>query len=480
MIPRTGIIVSKKELFGLLIVFIGYVLLGGLVFMLLESPLEEKLRREIEELRTEFEDKLNRLGDPNVTRADMEGLMLRLSAAHRKSLIDEEGNDTHSNWSFENSFFFAITVVTTIGYGHLAPSTTGGRLFCVLYATVGIPLTGILLAAIGGHYSQRLVKGIQRARKDRRPRLAQSLSAAKFLIPWMLVFLVIPAGFFVWLEKWSFVDSFYYCFITLSTIGFGDFVAGNFEGNYVGVYKTFVVLWIIFGLGYLAMLLNYISRMMRCKQIRKVERKLSSSIYVTQQRMGQRLDEVYQIIQDVSKTRTMKPRNRAALKRMQSFPAPELKDQNHNNKIQKILTLVQAVKEEEPQIRPRRLSLPLPTSPGLTSANFGRGSLQVFSSAILNGPQQQTTQYKMGNGHLLKPPKTITLAPSDLEINRCATRQETSTTVDEEKPHRSNYIRRPSIAVIDVISAEFPSLNVKTTPNARTIIDLEGLQCTEV
>ncbi|GIY22277.1 hypothetical protein CDAR_374871 [Caerostris darwini] len=50
-----GIIVSKKELFGLLIVFIGYVLLGGLVFMLLESPLEEKLRREIEELRNEFQ-----------------------------------------------------------------------------------------------------------------------------------------------------------------------------------------------------------------------------------------------------------------------------------------------------------------------------------------------------------------------------------------------------------------------------------------
>lgn len=62
-----------------------------------------------------FAGKLSQLGTPNVTREDMESLMLRLAEAHSNSLIDEEGNDTHTNWSFSNSFFFAITVVTTIG-----------------------------------------------------------------------------------------------------------------------------------------------------------------------------------------------------------------------------------------------------------------------------------------------------------------------------------------------------------------------------
>ncbi|XP_054722859.1 LOW QUALITY PROTEIN: potassium channel subfamily K member 4-like [Uloborus diversus] len=473
MIPRTGITVSKKELLGLLLVFIVYVLLGGLVFMLLESPLEEKLRREIDDLRNEFQEKLGMLGDPNVTRQDMERLMLRLAAAHSQSLIDESGNDTHTNWSFENSFFFAITVVTTIGYGHLSPSTTPGRLFCILYATIGIPLTGILLAAIGGHYSQSLVKDIQRARKDRNSRLALTLSAAKCLLPWLFLFLVVPAGFFMWLEEWSFVESFYYCFITLSTIGFGDYVASNFEGPYVGVYKTFVVLWIIFGLGYLAMILNYISRMMRCKQIRRVERKLSTSIHHTQQRVGQRLDEVYQILHDVSRSRTIKPRNRAPLKRMQSFPAPELRDRNHNHKIQRLLKLVQTLKEDEPAPRPRRLSLPLPISPNLQPANYGRGSLQVFTTS--SESHQKPAQNVVKNGYGLKPPPALqtVVAAADLEINLAVN----DTSIPVPRQQHKCAAKPPTVAFIDVISAE-PHIEAST--DRRTVIDLEGLQCTRV
>lgn len=50
--------------------------------------------------------------------------------------------------------------------------------------------------------------------------------ALLFFVPWFAVFLVMPALIFFFLEKWTFVESFYYCFITLSTIGFGDLVAG--------------------------------------------------------------------------------------------------------------------------------------------------------------------------------------------------------------------------------------------------------------
>jgi hypothetical protein len=39
-------------------------------------------------------------------------------------------------------------VVTTIGYGHVTPLSRSGKIFCMLYAMVGIPLTLVLLSAL--------------------------------------------------------------------------------------------------------------------------------------------------------------------------------------------------------------------------------------------------------------------------------------------------------------------------------------------
>ena len=35
------------------------------------------------------------------------------------------------------------------GYGHIAPSTMGGRIFCLFFAIIGIPFTLTVLADVG-------------------------------------------------------------------------------------------------------------------------------------------------------------------------------------------------------------------------------------------------------------------------------------------------------------------------------------------
>ncbi|KAH6926844.1 hypothetical protein HPB50_022570 [Hyalomma asiaticum] len=219
---------SKREVLALLVVFIVYVVIGGAVFMAVEGPREEELRSEIAQLRHEFHERLASLNLSELNSSDIKAIVARLADARSKNLMDEHGQDTHTNWNFYNSFFFAITVVTTIGYGHLAPSTAWGRVFCVLYAVVGVPMTGILLAGIGDHFARGMVRGLKRARGHRAPRLALAANLCTFLLPWLLVFLLLPAAVFMFTEDWSYLEGLYYCFITLATIGFGDYVAGTY------------------------------------------------------------------------------------------------------------------------------------------------------------------------------------------------------------------------------------------------------------
>lgn len=57
--------------------------------------------------------------------------------------------------------------------------------------------------------------------------LLQVLGLALFLTLGTLVILIFPPMFFSHVEGWSFREGFYFAFITLSTIGFGDYVVGE-------------------------------------------------------------------------------------------------------------------------------------------------------------------------------------------------------------------------------------------------------------
>jgi len=54
---------------------------------------------------------------------------------------------------------------TSAGYGNIAPSTEGGKIFCILYAIFGIPLFGFLLAGIGDQLGTMFMKSILKVEK---------------------------------------------------------------------------------------------------------------------------------------------------------------------------------------------------------------------------------------------------------------------------------------------------------------------------
>ncbi|TMS35357.1 hypothetical protein L596_002777 [Steinernema carpocapsae] len=199
------------------------------------------------------------------------------SKRHRKSKSRTEKSE--KMWTGSSALFFAATTMATIGgatmrrnsmfslgYGNIVPVTPYGRITCVIFALFGAPLAIITIGDLGKFLSECTIWLYKKLRKMRkfvhirykRWKLRKSgvvieadeesssqssksrlewddLSMDKTEVPVLLVFaillLYIAFGgvLFAFLESWTYMDAFYYCFVSLTTIGFGDIVPERHE-----------------------------------------------------------------------------------------------------------------------------------------------------------------------------------------------------------------------------------------------------------
>ncbi|CAO2638829.1 Potassium channel subfamily K member 2 [Lemmus lemmus] len=139
------------------------------------------------------------------------------------------GNSSNqvSHWDLGSSFFFAGTVITTIGFGNISPRTEGGKIFCIIYALLGIPLFGFLLAGVGMSITSVYPTTLSFQKWNVSQTKIRIISTIIFILFGCVLFVALPAVIFKHIEGWSALDAIYFVVITLTTIGFGDYVAGK-------------------------------------------------------------------------------------------------------------------------------------------------------------------------------------------------------------------------------------------------------------
>ncbi|CAN2387539.1 Potassium channel subfamily K member [Pristimantis euphronides] len=230
-----------------------YLSIGAAIFHVLEEPNWKQATKEFDESKTKILGKFHCLSVK-----DLEEILETVSNAAGQG-VTITGNATFNNWNWANAVIFAATVITTIGYGNIAPKTSAGRLFCIFYGLFGVPLCLTWISAMGKFFAGRAKRlGLFLTKRGVTLRKAQFTCTAIFILWGVLVHLVIPPFIFIKTEGWDYIEGLYYSFITITTIGFGDYVAGvNPKVTYNALYRYFVEIWIYLGLAWLSLFVNW-------------------------------------------------------------------------------------------------------------------------------------------------------------------------------------------------------------------------------
>lgn len=236
---------------GALIVI--YAICGAFSFMHIELQYEDNTQMEVDELRvncaqelwsiTEKFNNFNRTEWQSSTDIALQQYQARIAAIIKSGYDFRKPSDI---WSFPAALMFCLSVITMIGYGNMVPRTPWGKGFTVIYATFGIPLYILYFLNMGKVLARSfkfLYRSLHECTQDRETPFDRRLEALesgsltmlqrkKIIVPstaclWVIIFYILTGTimFANW-EKWSFLNSFYFCMTSLCKIGFGDFVPG--------------------------------------------------------------------------------------------------------------------------------------------------------------------------------------------------------------------------------------------------------------
>lgn len=164
-------------------------------------------------------------------------------------------------WQYYQAVTFCLVTITTVGFGNLVPTDNRSKIILIFYALVGLAFIGFAIEQFRRllvqdvilkmrariqrlHYRGKPGEDPEKGPRRRRGRAISAIWVARICtILGVLVWWTVGAAIFMALEGWNYLDSFYFSFTTLATIGYGDFVPETTGG------MIFLLFFLLFGLG---------------------------------------------------------------------------------------------------------------------------------------------------------------------------------------------------------------------------------------
>lgn len=312
-LKNLGNVKTAVEHVSLYVGLIIFTAAGAKIFQALEHPVEEDKLGELQNLVILERENFVRFifnGSWNsvVHRENIDKQLLdyeQTVAVAAQEGIDMETKDVIYKWSYIQAVFFTSTILTTIGYGNIAPVTTAGRVFCILFAIVGIPFTLSVIADVGQIFAtlvstlwkkyKHLIEPIKAKIKEMKKKRAEKKKlkeldgeeggdddddddddddeggmggnalTAFLSLAFLTAFLSTGSVIFTFWEDWTFFEAFYFCFITMTTIGFGDIVPdfryiGAAKGTEKTAYMLICMIYILVGLAFTSTIIELVRR----------------------------------------------------------------------------------------------------------------------------------------------------------------------------------------------------------------------------